>query len=164
MIHLEKIDVKNIWDILELKVAESQKSFVASNSESIIDAYTTIGTDCVAFPFGIYDDEEPVGFLMLGYNIAALDILSGREPLDVVKNNYLLWRLMIDEKHQKKGYGTEAMKLALEFVKTWPCGKAEYWVTSYEPENEVAKRLYESFGFVENGEMDGDENIAVLKL
>ena len=164
MIRLEKIDVKNVWDILELKVAESQKSFVASNSESIIDAYTTVGTDCTAFPFGIYDDEEPVGFLMLGYNVAAMEMICGEEPLDVVKNNYLLWRLMIDEKHQKKGYGREAMKLALEFVKTWPCGKAEYWVTSYEPENEVAKRLYESFGFVENGEMDGDENIAVLKL
>ena len=164
MIHLEKIDVKNIWDILELKVAESQKHFVASNNESIIDAYTTIGTDCVAFPFGIYEDEEPVGFLMLGYNIAALDILSGREPLDVVKNNYLLWRLMIDEKHQRKGCGREAMKLALEFVKTWPCGKAEYCVTSYEPENEVAKRLYASFGFIETGDKDDDEDIAVLKL
>ena len=33
-----------------------------------------------------------------------------------------------------------------------------------EPENEVARRLYESFGFVETGEMDGDEVIAVLKL
>ena len=31
-------------------------------------------------------------------------------------------------------------------------------------ENEVARCLYRSFGFVENGEMDGDEVIAVLKL
>ena len=93
-----------------------------------------------------------------------LEMICGEEPLDVIKNNYLLWRLMIDEKHQKKGYGREAMKLALEFVKTWPCGKAEYWVTSYEPENEAAKKLYESFGFAETGEMDDEENIAVLKL
>ena len=33
-----------------------------------------------------------------------------------------------------------------------------------EPENEVAKKLYRSFGFEENGEMDGDEIVAVLKL
>ena len=39
-----------------------------------------------------------------------------------------------------------------------------YWALSYEPENEVAKKLYASFGFVENGEMDDDEIVAVLKL
>ncbi len=35
---------------------------------------------------------------------------------------------------------------------------------SYEPENETARELYRSLGFVENGEMDGDEIVAVLKL
>jgi len=35
---------------------------------------------------------------------------------------------------------------------------------SYEPENELAKKLYASFGFEETGEMDGDEIVAVLKL
>ena len=33
-----------------------------------------------------------------------------------------------------------------------------------EPENTVAKSLYASFGFVETGEKDGEEQIAVLKL
>ena len=57
-----------------------------------------------------------------------------------------------------------ALRLALEFIRTFPRGKAEYCWRSYEPENEVAKKLYASFGFVENGEMDGDEIVAVLKL
>jgi hypothetical protein len=35
---------------------------------------------------------------------------------------------------------------------------------SYEPENDVARKLYASFGFVEPGEMIGDEVLAVLKL
>ena len=35
---------------------------------------------------------------------------------------------------------------------------------SYEPENETARRLYASYGFVETGEMDGEEVIAVLRL
>ena len=35
---------------------------------------------------------------------------------------------------------------------------------SYEPENAVARELYRSLGFIENGEMDGDEIVAVLKL
>lgn len=34
----------------------------------------------------------------------------------------------------------------------------------YEPEDKVARQLYRSFGFVETGEMDGKELIAVLKL
>ena len=71
---------------------------------------------------------------------------------------------MIDKNHQKRGYGREAVKLALNFIKTFPCGKAEYCWLSYEPENEVASRLYRSFGFAETGEMDGEELIAILKL
>lgn len=54
--------------------------------------------------------------------------------------------------------------LALEFIKTFPCGKAEYCWLSYEPENEVARRLYCSFGFSETGEIDGEELIAKLEL
>ena len=159
MIHLEKVTVKNFWDIVDLSVDESQEDFVAPNMGSVAEAYLTVGTECSAFPFGIYDDETPVGFLMIGYNLSALF-----ETADVLKNNYLLWRLMIDKKHQKKGYGREALRLALEFVRTQPCGKAEYCVTSYEPENVVAKKLYSSFGFAETGEKDDGEDIAVLKL
>ncbi len=40
----------------------------------------------------------------------------------------------------------------------------DYCWLSYEPENEVARQLYSSFGFVETGEMDGEEVIAILKL
>jgi len=167
MIRLEKIDARNVWDIIELKVAQGQESFVARNEGSIIEAYTAIGTGCTAFPFGIFDDETPVGFLMIGYNEAAYDRLfadEGDEIPEILQDNYSLWRLMIDEKHQKKGYGKEAVRLALDFMRTWPCGKAEYCVLSYEPENVVAKKLYASLGFEENGDMEGDEIIAVLKL
>ena len=71
---------------------------------------------------------------------------------------------MIDEKFQSKGYGKEALRLALAFIRTFPCGKAEYCYLSYEPENVVAKRLYSKFGFIENGEMDDEEIVAILKL
>ena len=164
MIHLEKIDAGNVWDIVDLKVAESQEDFVAPNEASIIEAYTSIGTGCTAFPFGIFDDETPVGFLMVGHNEAAFDELCEDDVPEILRNNYTLWRLMIDEKYQKKGYGREAVRLALEFIRTWPCGKAEYCVLSYEPENAVAQRLYASFGFEETGEIAGGEAIAVLKL
>ena len=42
----------------------------------------------------------------------------------IADSNYNLWRFMIDKRYQKKGYGREAMKLALEFIKTLPCGEA----------------------------------------
>lgn len=42
--------------------------------------------------------------------------------------------------------------------------KGEYCWLSYEPENQIAKELYASFGFAEIGEYDGEELIAVLKL
>ena len=33
-----------------------------------------------------------------------------------------------------------------------------------EAKNEVAAKLYHDFGFIENGEMDGDEIVAVLEF
>lgn len=164
MLHLVKIDAKTIWDVVELELEEYQKEFVAPNDISIAQAYTTIGTGCTAFPFGIYDDETPVGFMMIGHNLAPLYEIAGEKAPEISKNNYCLWRFMIDKKYQKRGYGTEAVKLALDFVRTWPCGKAEYCELSYEHTNQVAKKLYHAFGFVENGEMDDDEVVAILKL
>ena len=163
MIHLEKIDYKNIWDIIELEVAEPQEDFVASNDVSLAQAYSVRDSETKAFPFGIYDDDTPVGFLMIGFNEAAT-YDDDEEPPKVLDRNYSLWRLMIDEKYQRKGFGREAVRQALAFIRTWPCGKAAYCALSYEPENEVAKKLYASFGFAENGEMDGDEIVAILKL
>ena len=160
MLRLEKITGKNVWDILKLCVSEKQKSFVASNDISIIEAYTAITGNGYAFPFGIYEDDTPVGFLMIGFDT---DDYWEDAPL-IAKGNYNLWRLMIDNHYQNRGYGKGAVRLALEFVKTFPCGKAEYCWLSYEPENKIASQLYHLFGFVETGEMDGDERIAILKL
>ena len=164
MIHLEKIDAKNVWDVIGLKVRKSQKNYVASNEISMIQSYIASDTACRAFPFAIYNGKRPVGFLMIGYNEAAMYELYEETPPQILKNNYSLWRLMIDKRYQGRGYGREAIRLALEFIRTWPCGKAEYCELSYEPENETAKNLYHSFGFTETGELDGDEIIAVLKL
>ena len=165
MIHLEKIDSTNIWEIVDLKVFQSQKNFVAANWVSIVQAYGVRDSATVAFPFAIYNDKRPVGFLMIGFNEAAqYENWDDIEAPKSLVNNYSLWRLMIDKRYQKRGYGKEAIKQALDFIRTWPCGKAEYCSLSYEPENEVARELYRSLGFVENGEMDGDEIVAVLKL
>ena len=160
MLRLEKVTGKNVWSILKLSVSQEQESFVAPNDISIIEAYTAITGNGYAFPFGIYEGETPVGFMMIGFD--ADDCWE--DAPSIARGNYNLWRLMIDKNYQNKGYGKEAVRLALEFIKTFPCGKADFCWLSYEPENEIASRLYHSFGFVETGEMDGDEIIAVLKL
>lgn len=160
MLRIEKVNGKNVWDILKLKVFDDQRSFVASNDISIIEAYTAITGNGYAFPFGIYEDETPVGFLMIGFDV---DDYWEDAP-EIARGNYNLWRLMIDKAYQRKGFGREAVKLALDYIKTFPCGAAEYCWLSYESENVVARRLYKSFGFSETGEMDGEEVIAVLKL
>ena len=89
---------------------------------------------------------------------------SWENPPAIAQNNYNLWRLMIDERYQRRGYGREALRLALDFIRTRPCGPAEYCFLSYEPENAAARALYSSFGFRENGEMDGDEIVAALRM
>ena len=160
LIHLEKIDSTNVWEIVDLKVFKSQKSFVAANEISIIEAYIAITGNGYAFPFGIYDSEKPVGFLMIGYDV---DDYWTDAPA-IAKGNYNLWRLMIDKAYQKRGFGKEAVQLALDFIGSFPCGKADYCWLSYEPENEAARQLYRSFGFAETEEMDGEEVIAIRRL
>lgn len=40
MLRLEKVNGKNVWELLKLKVSDDQRNFVASNDTSIIEAYT----------------------------------------------------------------------------------------------------------------------------
>ena len=68
MLRLEKVNGKNVWDIVKLEVSNDQKNFVAANDISIIEAYTAITGNGYAFPFGIYEDDVPVGFLMIGFD------------------------------------------------------------------------------------------------
>ena len=163
-IRLVKVNPENFDELIDLEVDKSQEDYVADNSYSLAEAYANIAAGRYAQPFGIYDGEVPVGFLMIGYNIADEEDDYRKYPL--IKDNYLIWRFMIDKNHQGKGYGRAAMKLALEFIRTFPRGKAEYCWLSYEPENEAARKLYRSFGFVEAAEMpEGwDEIPAALKL
>ena len=163
-IRLVKVTAKNFDDLVDLEVNEDQKTFVASNVYSLAEAYATNADGiAVAMPFGIYDGETPVGFLMIGYNIC--DDWDDEIP-DFSINSYLIWRFMIDKQYQGKGCGRAAMKLALDYIKTFPCGKSEWCWVSYEPENEAAKKLYASFGFAERPEyyFEGEEMPAVLRL
>ncbi len=160
MVHLEKISGKNVWDILNLQIKDEQRGFVATNTKSIVEAYLALASGGHAYPFGIYDGDTPVGFLMIGYGTDE----DWENPPAIAKDSYNLWRLMIDREYQGRGYGRAAMALALDFIRSRPCGDAKCCWLSYEPENVAAKNLYRSFGFVETGDMDEGEVIAALEL
>ena len=56
MLKLKKINRKNVADILNLEVFDNQKSFVATNNSSIIEAYIAITENNDVLTFGIYKD------------------------------------------------------------------------------------------------------------
>ncbi len=133
MIELRKITKDNYEECLELRVADDQKNFVSTTVHALAQAWVYYET---AFPFAIYANEVMVGFIMLGYYEA--------------KNQYTLWKLMIDERYQKRGYGKTALKLGIQHLIERFNVKEVY--TAYESTNQVARDLYASFGFFETGE------------
>src|SRR5262245_43033862 len=144
---------KENWQVLiKLQVREDQKHFVASNVFSIAQAQ--FGDEFEGHwdlhPFGIYDGDVPVGFLMYGLNF------------DHPTQQAFIQRLMVDEKYQGNGYGRFAMQKMLELFRADE-RIAEVGI-SYEPENEAARKLYASLGFVETGRKIDAEVEAVLKL
>ena len=60
---------------------------------------------------------------------------------------YELFRILIDQKYQKQGYGTKAVQLFLNYVQTRPLGDAGDIVVSVVEGNNVAMKLYEKFDF-----------------
>jgi Acetyltransferases len=65
---------------------------------------------------------------------------------------------------ENRRYGRKAMHKILEFIRTFPAGLAQCCWIPYKPDNVAAKKLYESFGFRDNGEIFNDESITVLRL
>lgn len=158
MITLRKITLENRREVFKLEVAEDQRRFVASNLSSVASCYVLATNGGRPLPFAIYADEQMVGFVMIVYGI------TGYELPKIADNNYCILRLMIGQQYQNRGYGREAMIKILEYIRTFPAGHAQYCWIQYEAENTVAKKLYESFGFRENGEICENEPVTVLKL
>lgn len=158
-LHLVKVNTQNFWELMELRVAKEQENFVASNAISLAQAYDCHADGKFAQCFGIYDGETPVGFAMIGHDSEDYEDIP-----EVYSRSYCLWRYMIDQRYQKRGYGRDGLILLLDYVLTSPDGEESLWSTSYEPENDVAAKLYASFGFKPNGETDGDEIVAVREL
>lgn len=165
-IHLERVTYLNWHDIEKLRVTGEQKCFLPGNMESLAYAGIVREAGFHVFTFGIYMGEKPIGFAMIGYDIPYDPDDDLNDVYRFTRSSYFIWRFMIDKRYQGRGYGREAFKLILDFIKTAPCRKSEYAWLCYDSENTVARKLYASFGFEEVTEAgDGDDEIlAVLKL
>ncbi|MDQ3801757.1 MAG: GNAT family N-acetyltransferase [Acidobacteriota bacterium] len=144
-ITLREITPENFSAVINLDVAEDQKLFVAPNVKSI--AQTKIYPTMT--PMAVYNDrDEPVGFVMYGY-----------DPDD---GRYYLVRLMIDHKYQGKGYGkAAALEVARRMRETEGC---DALYLSFVPENTGAEKLYSSIGFERTGEISSGEIVMRLNL
>lgn len=141
MIQLKEITKNNLDEVLALSVAEHQKSFVSTVADSLAQAYVYKDT---AFPFAIYADDMPVGFIMLGYYES--------------RKQYTLWKFLIDKEQQGKGYGKEALKQGITYLTEQFRAKEIH--TGVSLGNNAAKSLYKSFGFLETGLVeDGMEEL-----
>ncbi len=138
MVVLREITKENYEECLNLNIADSQKNFVSSTAHSLAQAWVYYNT---AFPFAIYVDDVMVGFIMLGYYEE--------------QGYYTLWKFLIDEKYQNKGYGKKALKLGIDYLVNRFNVKEIY--TAYYVTNCVARNLYASVGFCETGERVGNE-------
>ena len=172
-IHLEKISWDNYQKVLKLRVSKEQENFVASNKASLIHAFIESSSGTPVYAFAIMNGKTVVGFIQIMYGTD----WTGYEREDWLTSDlykkyegkpyYDIWRFMVDKKYQHRGYGREAFKQALDFIKSFPNGKADYVLLSYDPSNEKGRELYASFGFEEvfNDYLhDDDEITAMLKL
>ena len=146
MLRLVEIDRYNYLSVLDLSVSSEQKSLVASNQYSLAQAY--VQPECV--PLALYAENKPIGFAMYS--------------LDENDHQYWIYRLMIDQRYQGVGYGREAMKLLIERIRELMDDEHKRIYISFEPENEIAKSLYESLGFVPDGRILYGEVVYFLEL
>jgi len=137
-ITLREIRGDNVRAIMRLAVAPHQRAFVAPNAVSLAQyAFAT-----TAWTRAVYADETPVGYVLLADE-------EGESC------RYFLWRFMIDQRYQGKGFGEAAMGLIIEYVRNLP--DANGLATSYVPLAGGPGEFYHRLGFVDTGEEDEGE-------
>ena len=141
---LRTVTSANVYAVLRLRTTKDQEQFVATNAASLAEA----AYNRRAWPRAIYADETPVGFVML-YD-------------DPDKAEYFLWRLMVDQRYQRLGFGRRALELVIDYVCSRP--NAATLGVSYHPGEGSPQPFYAKYGFVETGEVDEGENIMRLDL
>ena len=136
-IKLVEVTEENWLEIVRLSVHEEQKSFLAPPIGILARGYVYRG--CNSRVWGIADGDQMVG--------VALVRDENEEP-----RCYDLQQFMIDQRFQRRGYGTESLRQilsVLEQERRFDC--VEVCVKNTDT---PALRLYEKIGFVDTGYID----------
>jgi diamine N-acetyltransferase len=110
-VHLREITPENRAAVEALAVGPEQDGFVGTVTVSLREAAET--PQAAPWYRAVYDDDTPVGFVMIS---------DGSTP-ENMKNPellgpYFLWRLLVDQHHQKHGYGAAALSLVVDHLRT----------------------------------------------
>lgn len=148
MVKLVEITDENRDVVLALRVAPEQARFVGSVRGALQEAVE----DSHANPWyrAVYAGDEAVGFVMLSWNVEP-------RPPQII-GPWFLWKLLIDERQQGRGYGSEVVRQVVELVRAE--GATEL-LTSYVDAPGGPAGFYERLGFVPTGDLDENGEIVV---
>ena len=152
-LRFEEITDDNYRELIELEVKPDQKNCfyfksTKPNMMSLAEAYVRKGSKVLA----VYDDETMIGCVY--YHIFKLP--EGKKEAWIT-------RFMIDQRYQGKGLGRETMNMLIAHIRE-EAGEDVSIGLSYEPENALAKKLYDSLGFVPRGKMLGEQVVVWLEV
>lgn len=149
MVALRPLDDANRQAVLALRVAPHQERFVSSVTASLLQA--TEHPAARALPRAVYADDVPVGFVVVCDEVDHPDYTPR-----------YLWKLLIDARHQRRGYGTAAVDLVVEHFRGRP--GADALSTSAREGKGSPLPFYERYGFERTGRMHGDDVLLHLRL
>ena len=138
---LREITDSNLGAVLALRVAPAQERFVGTVAGALEDAREI--PEAKPWYRAVYADDDPVGFVMLSWDVTP-------DP-PVIIGPWFLWKILIDERHQGRGYGREALQLVADIVRA--NGAAEL-LTSCVPGDGGPEPFYRRLGFAPTGDHD----------
>ena len=149
MIELRPVTESNRTELEALRVAPGHERFVSSVSDSLIEAAEHPCAHAIAW--GVYAGDTPVGFVMIADEVDAPEYIP-----------QYLWKLLIDKRFQRHGFGTATLDLIVEYFRSRPGITAMR--TSAEEGEGGPIPFYERYGFVRTGEIYGGEVMLRLDL
>ena len=149
MVTLRPITDSELEAVEALRVSPAQEQFVSSVRGSLQEAVDEPGGRAIYW--AVYDDETPVGFVMIADEV---DSPSYRP--------HYLWKLLIDERFQRRGFGTATLDRIVEYFRGRP-GVEVLWTSAGEGDGSPIP-FYEGYGFERTGEMFEGEVLLRLRL
>ena len=133
MLELRKINSDNYEECLNLRTIDTNVDFVDSVAWSLAEAWVFYND---SRPFAIYADNAMVGFV----------------SMYIGENNPQIINFMIDSRFQKRGYGSAAAKLCIEYL----CEEfnARRISLPVNLENRTAQKFWSNIGFEKTDDVE----------